>query len=116
VIDKSFFDDLVTPNQKLKDAFQEQYKFMAPNGNYRSQFWVIDAEKKQFMMVGVYGQIAYFDYENDFAFVAFGSYPIAKDALLVQSLGALIDAMLSASAPEQVFVQPNLNILTIIGR
>jgi|GEM_PF-607555 len=116
IIDEAFFDDLVTPNQTLKDAFQEQYKFIAPNGNYRSQFWVIDAEKKQFMMVGVYGQIAYFDYENEFALVCFGSYPIAKDALLVQSLGKLMDAMLDASSIEPATVRPNLNVLNSVGR
>jgi hypothetical protein len=67
-------------------------------------------------MIGVYGQVAYFDYENNFAFVAFGSYPIAKDALLVQSLGTLIEAMQSAVMPDQEITRPNLNILTIIGR
>jgi len=117
IIDEAFFDDLVTPNQMLKDAFQEQYKFIAPNGNYRSQFWVIDAEKRQFMMVGVYGQLAYFDYENEFAIVGFGSYPIAKDALLVQSLGTLSDALFAASVgTEQATAQPNLNVLMVIGR
>jgi len=114
IIDEAFFDDLVTPNQMLKDAFQEQYKFIAPNGNYRSQFWVIDAKKKQFMMVGVYGQLAFFDYENEFALVAFGAYPIAKDALLVQSLGVLMDAMLDASAIEKATVRPNLNVLKTV--
>jgi len=117
IIDEAFFDDLVTPNQMLQDAFPPQYKaLISPTGNYRSQFWVLDAEKKQFMMVGVYGQIAYFDYANDFSFVAFGSYPIAKDALLVQSFGTLIGAMQDAVSPDIELPQPNFNILKIIGR
>ena len=117
VVAESFFDDLVTPNKMLQDAFPQKFKgLISPTGNYRSQFWVLDAEKKQFMMVGVYGQLAYFDYANDFSFVAFGSYPIAKDALLVQSLGALIGAMQDAVSPDIELPQPNLNILTIIGR
>jgi CubicO group peptidase (beta-lactamase class C family) len=116
VLAASFFEDLVTPNQKLKDAFPEGFKFMAPNGNYRSQFWVVDAEKKQFMMVGVYGQLAYFDYENEFALVAFGSYPIAKDALLVYSLGNLIEAMQLAVGADQQIPTPNLDLLKEIGR
>ena len=70
----------------------------------------------QFMMVGVYGQLAYFDYANDFSFVALGSYPIAKDALLVQSLGTLIGAMQDAVSPDIELPQPNFNILKIIGR
>ena len=116
IVDQAFFEDLVDPNTMLKDAFQEQYKFIAPNGNYRSQFWVVDAEKKQFMMIGVYGQLAFFDYENEFALVAFGSYPIAKDVLLVQSLGTLLDAMYAGLESEEKLVQPNLNVLMIIER
>jgi CubicO group peptidase (beta-lactamase class C family) len=117
MIDSGFFDDLVTPNQKLKDAFPEGYRaLISPNGNYRSQFWILNAEKKQFTMIGVYGQVAYFDYENNFAFLAFGPYPIAKDALLVQSLGTLVEAMQDAVIPDQEIAHPNFNILTIIGR
>jgi len=117
ILDEAFFDDLVTPNKMLKDAFAEQYKaLISPTGNYRSQFWVLDAEKKQFMMVGVYGQLAYFDYENDFAMVTFGSYPIAKDALLVRSFGTLIETMLSAAAPGKNLTAPNINIINFIGR
>ena len=116
VLAASFFEDLVTPNQKLKDAFPEGFKFLAANGNYRSQFWVVDAEKKQFMMVGVYGQLAYFDYENEFALITFGSYPIAKDALLVDSLGNLIEAMQLAVGADQKTLTPNLDLLKKIGR
>ncbi len=117
IIDEAFFDDLVTPNQMLKDAFPEAYKaLIAPNGNYRSQFWVLDAEKKQFVMIGVYGQMAYFDYENEVTIVTFGSYPIAKDALLVQSLGAMINARYTALEIDKPAVQPNINVLMIMGR
>ena len=37
IIDAAFFRDLVTPNKMLKGAFPTKYKFIAPNGNYRSQ-------------------------------------------------------------------------------
>jgi len=68
------------------------------------------------MMVGVYGQLAYFDYKNDFAMVTFGAYPIAKDALLVRSLGTLIETMLSATAPGKNLTPPNINIINLISR
>ena len=68
------------------------------------------------MMVGVYGQLAYFDYKNDFAMVTFGAYPIAKDALLVRSLGTLIETMLSATSSGKTLAPPNINILNKIGR
>jgi CubicO group peptidase (beta-lactamase class C family) len=116
VVAASFFEDLVTPNKMLKNAFPEGFKFLAANGNYRSQFWIVDAEKKQFMMVGVYGQLAYFDYENEFALVTFGSYPIAKDALLVDSLGTLIEAIQIAVGIDQETVTPNLGLMQTIGR
>jgi CubicO group peptidase (beta-lactamase class C family) len=95
IVPAAFFDDLVAPNKKLKDAFKN-YRDFAPNGHYRSQFWVIDAEKNQFMMIGIHGQLAYFDYDRDFALLTFGAYPIAKDYLLVDSLVALRDAILRA--------------------
>jgi CubicO group peptidase (beta-lactamase class C family) len=116
VVAASYFEDLVTPNQMLKDAFPEGFKFLAPNGNYRSQFWIVDAEKKQFMMIGVYGQLAYFDYENEFALITFGSYPIAKDPLLVDSLGTLIEAMQITVGIDQETLTPNLGLLKTIGR
>lgn len=116
ILEEAFFDDLVTPNQMLKDAFPQQYKLLAQKGNYRSQFWVIDAEQKIFIMVGVYGQLAYFDYQNEFALVAFGSYPIAKDVLLVQSLGTMIGAMQAAVAANTPDARPNLNVFMITGR
>jgi CubicO group peptidase (beta-lactamase class C family) len=96
IVSEAFFDDLVTPNQMLKNAFKKEYKFMAPNGNYRSQYWVIDAEETRFMQVGVHGQLVYFDYSNDIAIVMFGTYPIAKDVLLVRSIGALFDTVYAA--------------------
>jgi hypothetical protein len=43
---------------------------------------------------------------NEFALVAFGSYPIAKDPLLVNSLGTLIDAMQSAVGADQQILAP----------
>jgi hypothetical protein len=68
------------------------------------------------MMVGVNGQLAYFDLKNDFLMVAFGNYPIAKDALLVASFGTLIEALLEATQPDVDFARPNMNVFLITGR
>ncbi len=116
VVDEGFFQDLVTPNQMLKDAFPQKFRaLLGETGNYRSQFWVLDAEAKQFMMVGVYGQMAYFDLANEFAMVTFGNYPISKDALLVASFSTLIEAMLTAVEPD-IIVRPNMNVFLVTGR
>ena len=48
------------------------------------------------MMIGIHGQLAYFDYDKEFALVTFGAYPIAKDLVFVDSLVVLRDAILRA--------------------
>lgn len=117
VIDTAFFDDLVTPNKELTDAFTGGFEALfGTSANYRSQFWVLDAAAGQFMMVGVYGQVAYFDLGNDFAMVGFGNYPIAKDPLLVASFGTLIEALIEAAQPDVDVVRPNMNVFLITGR
>jgi hypothetical protein len=116
IIDPAFFEDLVTPNQALVDAFPPAYKALfGETGNYRSQFWVVNAAEGVFMMVGVYGQLAFFDLSNEFAMVTFGNYPIAKDALLVQSLGTLIEALIEAAQPDVNVVLPNMNVFLVTG-
>jgi CubicO group peptidase (beta-lactamase class C family) len=117
IVDAAFFEDLVTPNKELTDAFTGGFAALFGDAaNYRSQFWVLDAAASQFMMVGVNGQLAYFDLKNDFLMVAFGNYPIAKDALLVASFGTLIEALLEATQPDVDFARPNMNVFLITGR
>jgi len=117
VVDAAFFEDIVTPNKALADAFTGGFEALfGKSANYRSQFWVLNAAAKQFMMVGVYGQLAYFDLKNDFSMVTFGSYPIAKDALLVSSFGTLIEAMMETILPDVDVPLPNMNVFLITGR
>ncbi|MDO6766070.1 serine hydrolase [Agarivorans sp. 1_MG-2023] len=91
IIDASFFSDLVTPQKQLNDAFAHYKDFFGDSGQYRSQFWVVKPEAEQFMQVGTHGQIAYYDYQNDLAYVGFSSYPVAKDAVLMGSFFELFD-------------------------
>jgi hypothetical protein len=62
------------PDEALSDAFAH-FDPEATHAHYRSQFWVNDTSNKQFLMNGVHGQIAFFDYKRGFAMVGFGSYP-----------------------------------------
>jgi CubicO group peptidase (beta-lactamase class C family) len=94
IVSQAFFEDLLTPNEELSDAFA-YYDPEASFAHYRSQFWVNDTWNKQFLMNGVHGQIAFFDYERDFAMVGFGSYPVASSPLLTASLFALLEAVLT---------------------
>ena len=94
VVNEAFFDDLLKPNAELSRAFA-YYDPEASNAHYRSQFWVNDTASKQFLMNGVHGQMAFFDYRRDFAMVTFGSYPAASDPILTASLFTVLEAVLT---------------------
>jgi hypothetical protein len=94
IVSQEFFTDLLTPNLELADAFSF-FDPAAADAHYRSQFWVNDTRNQQFLMNGVHGQIAFFDYKRDFAMVGFGSYPVAVSPLLTASQFTLLDAILT---------------------
>ena len=94
IVSADFFDDLLTPDKELSAAFA-YYDPEASFAHYRSQFWVNDTWNKQFLMNGVHGQIAFFDYKRDFAMVGFGSYPVAVSPLLTASLFTLLESVLT---------------------
>ena len=94
IVSPDFFDDLLIPNQELTDAFAF-FDPAATYAHYRSQFWVNDTRNEQFLMNGIHGQIAFFDYQRDFAMVGFGSYPEAVSPLLTDSQFSLIESILT---------------------
>ena len=94
IVSQDFFTDLLTPNRELADAFAF-FDPTASDAHYRSQFWVNDTRNQQFLMNGVHGQIAFFDYKRDFAMVGFGSYPVAVSPLLTASQFTLLDSILT---------------------
>ncbi len=94
IVSRSFFEDLLAPNEELSNAFA-YHDPGASFAHYRSQFWVNDTRNKQFLMNGVHGQIAFFDYERDFAMIGFGSYPVAVSPLLTASLFTLLETVLT---------------------
>ncbi len=97
IVSQDFFEDLLTPNKELSDAFAH-YDPEANFAHYRSQFWVNDTTNQQFLMNGVHGQVAFFDYGRDFAMVGFGSYPVAVSPLLTASLFTLMETILTEIA------------------
>ena len=97
IVSQDFFEDLLTPNKELSDAFAH-YDPEAYFAHYRSQFWVNDTTNQQFLMNGVHGQVAFFDYGRDFAMVGFGSYPVAVSPLLTASLFTLLETILTEIA------------------
>jgi hypothetical protein len=94
LVSRIFFRDLLDRREILTNAF----RFFDPgatHAQYRSQFWINDTRNEQFLMNGVHGQIAFFDYKRDFALVAFGAYPEAVSEILTASQFTLIEAMLT---------------------
>lgn len=94
IVKEEFFTDILTSRRELADAYS-YFDSTSLNAHYRSQFWVNDIWNKQFLMNGVHGQIAFFDFKRDFAMVGFGSYPVAVSPLLTASQFTLLDAILT---------------------
>jgi len=92
VVPKEFFRDLITADRDLKAAFLD-HKDRYPEGQYRSQFWVIDPAQQQIAMTGIHGQFAYVDYRNELAIVGYSAYPVATDWIMKDSLNALWQAL-----------------------
>jgi CubicO group peptidase (beta-lactamase class C family) len=55
--------------------FGAPYTDAAPNGAYRNQFWIEDANKNAYMARGVFGQLIYIDPEHEMVAVKLSSWP-----------------------------------------
>ncbi len=97
VVPAAFFEDLVEPNNALKAAFEKsEASRLFQGGNYRNQFWIRSADKKQVFMMGIHGQSCYIDYGNRLVIVTFGAYPLAKDLILIESIKSMWDGIAEA--------------------
>lgn len=97
VVPAAFFEDLVEPNNALKAAFEKsEASRLFQGGNYRNQFWIRSADKKQVFMMGIHGQSCYIDYENKLVVVTFGAYPLAKDLIMIESIKSMWDGIAEA--------------------
>jgi CubicO group peptidase (beta-lactamase class C family) len=68
------------------NAVERSLRF--PNGHYRNQFWVIEPER-QFTMLGIHGQFAWFDLERELMMLGYGSFPVPTSPLLTLALQQL---------------------------
>ena len=89
-------DDPVTGRSITVEALLTRFPHFFPGGNYRNQFWIRSAEKKQIFIMGIHGQTCYIDYKKDLVIVAFGAYPLAKDLIMIESIKTMWDGVAGA--------------------
>ncbi len=77
--------------------FGPPYTDSLPNGAYRNQFWIEDAERRAYMARGVFGQLIYIDPDFDLVAVKLSTWPDFQNAQYsidtVRALQAIADAL-----------------------
>jgi CubicO group peptidase (beta-lactamase class C family) len=99
VVPASFIADVCAPNSATRAAFvagSAAARF--PDGHYRNQFWVIAPARRQFTMLGIHGQFAWFDLPRELMIVGYGSFPVASSPLLGAARTQLCERIAAALA------------------
>lgn len=90
IIQANFITDLTTVDPAYQKAYQADAKDrLFKNGQYKNQFWILDPIQKQFCMLGIHGQFAWFDLQRELMIVGVGSYPKQDGILMMRSLNIL---------------------------
>ena len=89
-----FIESTIQPNKQDKLKYQAVDKDpVFPSGQYKNQFWVLNPEQKQFTMLGIHGQFAWYDLNRKLMIVGNGSFPKQDGSLMMQSLNTLWQAI-----------------------
>ncbi|MEM1277471.1 MAG: serine hydrolase [Pseudomonadota bacterium] len=72
VIPKPFIDDTMRGDRRL---FNQESRETLPNGAYRNQFWVEDAEHQTILAKGVFGQLIFISPELEMVAVKLSTWP-----------------------------------------
>lgn len=90
LVPAGFIRDLVKPSAKLKKSYMASVQdTVFPLGQYHNQFWVLEAEKQRFTMLGIHGQFAWYDLTQDLMITGFGSFPKQDGDLMMANLKQL---------------------------
>ncbi|MFT5450881.1 MAG: CubicO group peptidase (beta-lactamase class C family) [Enterobacterales bacterium] len=90
LFDPVFIDSMVKVDPSAQKAYQASSRDRAfSNGQYKNQFWGLNPDLKQFSMLGIHGQFAWFDLNKELMMVGVGSYPVQDGNLLMRALGTL---------------------------
>jgi hypothetical protein len=83
----AFIADISRPSEILRAAWRRgDYVDMAPQGQYRNQTYVLDAECRQLAMLGIHGQFSLIDLDQELLVVGYGSHPAQADEVLISAL------------------------------
>ncbi|MEM1111701.1 MAG: serine hydrolase [Pseudomonadota bacterium] len=86
----AYFEDITTPHEGLRSAWQQgEYAVLFPEGYYRNQTYVLNAGSSQLAMLGIHGQFALLDLDEELLLVAYGSYPNQVDGIFVEAMQRL---------------------------
>lgn len=97
VIPQRFIDDTLTYRHESRSAFlNSDYAELLTKAQYRNQFWVLDAEQKQYTMLGIHGQFAWFDQNRELMICGLGSYPVQVDKIMTDTMQQLWQTIATA--------------------
>ena len=90
ILPESFIQSIYAPNADAQNAYHQAVKdSVFPTGQYKNKFWALEPEKKRFTMLGIHGQTAWFDLNQDLMVITQGSYPKQDGTLMMSSFKAL---------------------------
>ncbi|WP_339673434.1 serine hydrolase [Dasania marina] len=94
IIAPAFISETIPPDLHAKAIYQAvDSDTVFKLGQYKNQFWILSPEQKQFAMLGIHGQFAWYDLRRELMIVGFGSYPRQDGPLMTQSLNTLWQAI-----------------------
>ena len=87
IVSAAFFNDMLTPRSELREAWKKgDYADLFPNGHYRNQTYVVNADCTHLAMLGIHDQFCFVDIEKELLVVGYGSYPTQVGPVLVTAL------------------------------
>lgn len=93
VIPRAFVEDVRSGDHGHFDDYGRRY---FPNGRYRNQFWIEDADRRGHLCLGVFGQTIYVSPERGMVFVKLSTWPDFVDPTLQNESMAAFHAIARA--------------------
>lgn len=93
-----FIDGISMLDAPARQAYQAlEPDTVFPTGQYKDQFWGLDTDQRQFAMLGIHGQFAWFDLNKDLMIVGLGSYPQQDGDGMMMALKSLWTTIANAT-------------------
>ena len=76
--------------------FNDEARTFLPNGQYRNQFWIEDADRESFLAQGVFGQMIYVSPEKEMVVAKLSTWPDFVNRDYTRNTLRAIDAIAAA--------------------